>query len=130
MNNIFLGIITLAAVVLVAYVIYMILNLKRTLASLDRFIETTETTLQPALEELQATLKSVRKVTDDVGTLTDDIRHISGSVRNIGETMDQVSYAVKSAADASISETRGLKAGIRAGVSYFLRNVCARGGTR
>ncbi len=41
MSNIFLGIITLAAVVLVVYVVYMILNLKRTIASLERFVETT-----------------------------------------------------------------------------------------
>jgi hypothetical protein len=63
-------------------------------------------------------------------TLTDDIRYLSGSVRSVGEAVEQVSFAVKNAAQASVSETQGLKAGIKAGIGYFLRNVCAKGGTR
>ena len=126
MNTVLLGIIALAVVLLVVYFIYLVTGIKKTLNTVNEFIVTTESSLKPTLEEVQVTLQSIRKVTDDVGIVTDDIKDMSGSVKRIGENIEEVSRAVKQTAATSLSETRGIKAGIKAGVGYFIRNACPR----
>lgn len=127
MNNLFLGIIALAVLVLAGFVIYLIIDLKKTLASLNRFITMTEDTLQPMVDELQMTLKSVRKITDDVGTVTEDARRMSGSLRDIGDNVQIVSRAVREVATESVTGATALKAGLKAGFAYFMRNIGSRG---
>jgi len=67
MNIVFFGLITLAVLVLAGFVLYIILELKKTIDSLKQSVESMEKTLIPTIEELHMTLRSVRKITDDVG---------------------------------------------------------------
>jgi uncharacterized protein YoxC len=127
MNSLFFGLITLAILVLVGFVVYILLELKKTINALKQFIETTENTLKPTTEELQMTLKSVRKITDDVGVVTADVRLISGSIREIGENVQRMSEVVGMVTTTSVVQASGLKAGIKAGFEYFLKNLFAKG---
>ena len=74
-----------------------------------------------------------------MGTVTDDFKEVSGSVKRVGEnieyvskrmgeSIEQVSNAVRHAADSSIGETRGITAGIKAGVGYFVKNAWPKRG--
>ena len=72
MNNLFFGLITLAVLVLTGFIIYLILELKKTINSVKLSMESIEKVLIPTVEELQMTLKSVRKITDDVGVVTEE----------------------------------------------------------
>lgn len=127
MNSLFLGLITLAVLVLAGFVIYFIIDLKKTTASLNRFIATTEDVLQPTVDELQMTLKSVRKITDDVGVVTEDVRRMSGSLKDIGDNVQKISEAVQEVATESITGATALKAGLKAGFGYFVKNVGSKG---
>jgi uncharacterized protein YoxC len=126
MNSIFLGIITLAFLVLVGFVVYILLELKKSLISLRQSIATTEEILKSTTEELQLTLRSVRKVTDDVGVVTGDVKELSGSIRQIGENVKQISSVVGMVTTTSVVQASGLKAGIKAGFGYFLKNILAK----
>ncbi len=127
MNNLFLGLIALAVLVLAGFIIYLIIDLKKTLSSLNRFMAKTEDTLQPMADELQMTLKSIRKITDDVGTVTEDVRRISGSLKDIGDDVQGISKVVREVATESVAGATALKAGLRAGFEYFMRNVGSKG---
>ena len=61
MNTLLLGIITLAAVILVIYSVYLTFRIKKTLATVNQFLASTEETLKPTLHEVQMTLQSIRK---------------------------------------------------------------------
>ncbi|MBA4390403.1 MAG: hypothetical protein C0399_05650 [Syntrophus sp. (in: bacteria)] len=126
MNSIFLGLITLAFLVLVGFVIYFLYELKKTLISLRQHMATSEETLKSTTEELQMTLRSVRKITDDVGTVTDDVKEFSGSIRQIGENVKQISSVVGMVTTTSFIQVSGIKAGIKAGFGYFLKNILAK----
>jgi len=126
MNSIFFGLITLAILVLVGFIIYFLHELKKTLNSLMQYMETTEATLKSTTEELQMTLRSVRRITDDVGVVADDARMFSGSIRSIGESVKRVSGVLSIASTACVLQTSGIAAGVKAGLEYFLRNLLRR----
>ena len=87
MNQIWFALMTIAFLIVVCFLVYVLLELRKSARALTDFLRTTEDSLKPAMEELQQTLKSMRKVTDDVNSVTEDIRLVSGSARDIGQNL-------------------------------------------
>ena len=127
MNYLFFGLITLAVLVLTGFIIYIILELKKTIDSVKLSMESIEKILIPTVEELQMTFKSVRKITDDVGVVTEDVKGLSGSIREISANVKQVSEAVSTITKTSAVQVSGVKAGVKAGFGYFIKNLFAKG---
>jgi uncharacterized protein YoxC len=127
MNNIFLGLIALAVLVLTGFIVYLILELKKTIASVRVSMESMEKVLLPTVEELQMNLKSVRKITDDVGVVTESVKGLSDSIRAMSDTVKQVSEAVSAITKTSAVEASSIKAGIKAGFGYFINNILTKG---
>jgi hypothetical protein len=69
----------------------------------------------------------VRKITDDVGVVTEDVKGLSGSIRDMSENVKYVSEAVSTITKISVVQVSGVKAGIKAGFEYFIKNVLAKG---
>jgi uncharacterized protein YoxC len=127
MNSLFIGLITLAVFVLTGFIIYLILELKKTINSVKLSMESIEKVIIPTVEELQMTLKSVRKITDDVGVVTEEVKGLSGSIREIRENVQYVSEAVSAITKNSVVQVSGVKAGVKAGFEYFIKNLLAKG---
>ena len=127
MNNLFLGLITLAVLVLTGFIIYIILELKKTISSLRITVESINKTLIPTVEELQMTFKSVRKITDDVGVVSEEVKGLSGSVHAISENVKYASEAVSRITTNSVAQISGVRAGIKAGFGYFISNLLTKG---
>ena len=127
MNNLFFGLITLAVLVLTGFIVYIILELKKTINSVRITMESIEKTLIPTVEELQMTLKSVRKITDDVGVVTEEVKGLSGSIREMSENVKYVSEAVSRITTNSVAQVSGVRAGIKAGFGYFIKNLLTKG---
>jgi len=127
MNSLFFGLISLAVLVLTGFIIYIVFELKKTIESVRLSVESTEKVLIPTVEELQMTLKSVRKITDDVGVVTEDVKALSGSIREISEYVKQVSEAVGTITKTSAVQVSGVRAGIKAGFGYFIKNLFTKG---
>ena len=127
MNNLFLGLITLAVLVLTGFIVYIILELKKTISSLRITLESIQKTLIPTVEELQMTLKSIRKITDDVGAVSEEVKGLSGSVREMSENVKYASEAVSRITTNSAAQISGVRAGIKAGFGYFISNLLTKG---
>jgi uncharacterized protein YoxC len=127
MNSLFIGLITLAVFVLTGFIIYLILELRKTINSVKLSMESIEKVIIPTVEELQMTLKSVRKITDDVGVVTEEVKGLSGSIREIRENVKCVSEAVSAITKNSVVQVSGVKAGVKAGFEYFIKNLLAKG---
>jgi uncharacterized protein YoxC len=130
MSNFFLGLITFAIMVAVIIFIWVMLELRKAIRALKELVNTTENSLKPTVAELQETLKSVRNVADNATVVSGDIKVLSGVLRDIGENVKRVSGDVKHLVDfvdgmtsSAVVEASGLKAGVKAGVWYFIKNV-------
>jgi uncharacterized protein YoxC len=130
MSNFFLGLIIFAITIAVIIFIWVMLELRKAIRALKELVNTTENSLKPTVAELQETLKSIRNVADNVTVVSGDIKVLSGALRDIGENVKSVSGDIKHLMDfvhgitsSALVEVPGLKAGVKAGVWYFLKNL-------
>jgi uncharacterized protein YoxC len=125
-NYIWLGIIAIAVAATAGYVISLIIELKKTLHSVNVLLITTEENLKPTLEELQQTLKSLRNVSDDINEVTSDIKVLSKSVRDVGENVGHVSGLIRTVTSLAAMKASGLRAGMKAGMGVLISNLFSR----
>ncbi len=130
MSNFFLGLVIFSIIVAVIIFIWVMLELRKAIRALKELVSTTENSLKPTVAELQETLKSVRNVADNAIVVSGDMKVLSGALRDIGENVKRVSGDVKHLVDfvdgmtsSAVVEASGLKAGVKAGVWYFIKNV-------
>ena len=126
MTNLLLSIITLACVVLVIVLIYVLLELRQATQKLEKFITTSETSLKPTLDELPVTIRSIRHIAENIATVTDDVKTLSGSVREVGENIRLTSGYIEEIASSSSVQVSGLRAGIRAGFNVLVNNLLTK----
>jgi len=126
MTTLLLSIITLACVVLVIVLIYVLLELRQATKKLEHFITTSETSLKPTLDELPVTIRSIRHIAENIATVTDDVQTLSGSVREVGENIRLTSGYIEEIASSSSVQVSGLRAGIRAGFNVLVNNLLAK----
>jgi uncharacterized protein YoxC len=128
MMQIWLALISIAFLVAVGFLIYVLLELRRSANALTEFLKTTENTLKPTMEELQQTLKSIRKVTDDINEITEDAKQITGSTREIGQNLKRVSGLLEEVSSEAIIKVSGLRVGIRTALEVLIKNLFLKKG--
>jgi uncharacterized protein YoxC len=128
MNQIWLILIGIAVVVTAGFVISLILELKKTVRSLNVFLKTTEESIKPTLEELQQTLRSLRNISADLNDVTTDIKTLSGSIRDVGLNIKHVSSVNEDVTSSVAIKTSGIKAGIKTGFMVLLNNLFLKKG--
>lgn len=126
MTTLLLSIITLACVVLVIVLIYVLLELRQATRKLEQFITTSETSLKPVFDELPGTIRSIRHIAENIATVTDDVQTLSGSVREVGENIRLTSGYIEEIASSSSVQVSGLRAGIRAGFNVLVNNLLTK----
>jgi uncharacterized protein YoxC len=124
MNTIILAVIAVAVALMAAFVIPMLLELKRTLASLR---QTMEQNLAPTLDELQVMLKSVHSISDNVNDITGDVKQLSSAVGQVGKKIQTANAVVDAVSSSLTIRTLSLNAGIRAALSYIIANLTGKG---
>jgi uncharacterized protein YoxC len=126
MTTFLLSIITLASVILVVVLIYVLLELRQATRKLEQFITMSETSLKPTLDELPGTVRSIRHIAENIATVTDDVKSLSGSVREVGENIRLTSEYIEGIAASSSVQVSGLRAGIRAGLNVLVNNLVTK----
>jgi uncharacterized protein YoxC len=126
MTTLLLSIITLACVVLVIVLIYVLLELRQATQKLEQFITTSETSLKPTFDELPGTIRSIRHIAENIATVTDDVKTLSGSVREVGENIRLTSGYIEEVASSSSFQVSGLRAGIKAGFNVLFNNLLTK----
>lgn len=128
MNQIWFALMTIAFLIVVCFLVYVLLELRKSARALTDFLRRTEDSLKPALDELRQTLKSMRKVTDDVNSVTEDIRLISGSARDIGQNFKKVSALLNEVSSDAVIKVSGLRVGIRTALEVLIKNLFLKKG--
>jgi uncharacterized protein YoxC len=127
-NQIWLILIGIAIIVTSGFVISLIIELKKTVRSLNDFLKTTEESVKPTLEELQQTLRSLRNISENLNDVTADMKSLSGSVREVGSTIKYVSGVVEEITSSVAVKVSGAKAGIKTGLMVLLHNLFLKKG--
>lgn len=129
-NQIWLGIIAIAIAVTAGYIVSLIIELKKTINSVNIVLKSIEENLNPVLDELQLTLKGLRNISDDINEVTSDVKVLSKSVKDIGVNINRASSFIGTAASLVSIRASGLKAGLKTGLSFLISNIFSRIGGR
>ncbi len=127
MNNIWLIIIAVALGAVAAYLIPLLLELRRTVEALRH---TVEKNLNPALDELQRNLHTLNTVTGNVEQVTEDIKIFSKAVGDVGRSVSVVNALVSSTGASAAIRIMSLRTGVAAAVGFVLTNLLKRGDRR
>ena len=124
--------VTVLAIAVIAGILFMIpvlLELRRTVRTLNSVLKITEESLSPTLTELRKTLENLDRITTDISTVTDNVRVFSGSIRQVGKDVRELSGLVNVLGGGVGTKIAGLRAGVGAGVAYLAKNLLRKGGT-
>jgi len=124
MNNIWLIIIAVALGAVAAYLIPLLLELRRTVEALRHMVEKN---LNPALDELQKNLHTLNNVTGNVEQMTEDVKVFSRAVGDVGRSVSAVNALISVTGASTAIRVMSLKTGVAAAVGFVLTNLLKRG---
>ncbi|MBA4372025.1 MAG: hypothetical protein C0402_04100 [Thermodesulfovibrio sp.] len=127
MNNIWLIIIAVVLGAVAAYLIPLLIELRRTVEALRN---TVERNLNPALDELQKNLRTLNSVTGNVEQVTENIKIFSRAVGDVGRSVGAFNALVSSTGASTAIRMMSLRTGVTAAVGFILTNLLKRGDRR
>ncbi|HWR97902.1 MAG TPA: DUF948 domain-containing protein [Candidatus Methanoperedens sp.] len=128
-SNVLLGVLAVAVAALTLFLIPVLLELRRTVRSLNAVLKITEESLAPTMRELRSTLVNLDRITSDINSVTDDVRLFSGSLRQVGKDLHELREVVGLLGGGLGAKLAGLRAGIGTGFKFLAHNLLKKGGT-
>jgi uncharacterized protein YoxC len=128
-SSILLGVLAAAVGLVAIFLVPVLLELRRTVRTLNSVLKITEESLAPTLRELRSTLANLDRITADINTVTDDVRTFSGSLRQVGKDLHELREVVGLLGGGIGAKVAGLRAGIGTGFRYLAHNLLKKGGT-
>ncbi len=124
MNNILLFVIIVALAGVTVFLISLMIELRKTVASLRK---TTENSLNPLLDELQLTVKSLRGISDNINDVTEDVKQLSHSVGEVGNSISALNRVIGDAGQSATVRAKSLRTGAMVALEYLVANLFRKG---
>ena len=112
-----IGIIALAAIVLVAFFVPLLIQLRKTVEQSERLIKSLNYDLPNLIKEATGTAQVLNGAASDVREATERAKVLGQAMGAIGETVNQIHGAIRTKAGSLVLNATGLMAGVRAAVN-------------
>lgn len=124
MTNFWLVVIGVSSLAVDFVLILLMLQVLKAVMSLRK---TVEGKLDPVLKDVESVMGNVREMSDSAKGIVEDVREFSASVREVGKTVRAVNDLAGGIGSSASIRAISLKAGIVAGLQYFLTNLLGKG---
>jgi uncharacterized protein YoxC len=111
-----IGIIALAAIVLVAFFVPLLIQLRKAVQESERLIKSLNYDLPNLIKEATGTAQVVNRVANDVREATERAKVLGNAMGAIGDTVNQIHGAIRTKTASLVLNATGLMAGVRATV--------------
>ena len=108
---------------LVGFLIPVIIELRRTIAQANEFLQGTEKELTVTLKEVDETLKSLRGITDSVNKVTGDITSVSDGFRGVAHDLRVTSSNIENLTRKLAGHFSGMKAALSAVAGVLVNRI-------
>ncbi len=112
------------SLVIEAILVLLLLQVLRVVSSLRK---TVDGDVAPLLKDMRSVIGNVREMSDSARGVAEDVREFSSSIREVGKTVQAVNDLAGSVGSSATVRAISLKAGIVAGLQYFLTNLIRKG---
>jgi uncharacterized protein YoxC len=116
-----IGIIAFAAIVLVAFFVPLLIQLRKAVQESERLIKSLNYDLPNLIKEATGTAQVVNRVASDVREATERAKVLGHAMGAIGDTVNQIHGAIRTKAASLVLNATGLVAGVRAVVNTLGR---------
>ena len=117
------GIIAFAAVVLVGFLVWVLIQLYKTFQEADRLVKNLNYQLPMILRDVTDTVHTINRMVHDVQQGTERAKVLGEAIGEIGETVNRMHGLVRSKAATLAINATGLVAGVRAAVGALARGA-------
>lgn len=124
MTDIILIIIAVTLAVAVGFIISTLIEFKRTASRATIFLESTEESLNSALNEISETTKGIRDIVEDINSVTHEAKSITSSLNDFATSLKGVGEQIEGA----MGKFAALKVGIGTAFEVFMKNLILRRG--
>ena len=111
-----IGIIALAAIVLVAFFVPLLIQLRKTVEESERLLKSLNYDLPNLIKEVTGSANAFNRVASDVRETTERAKVLGQAMGAIGDTVNQIHGAIRTKAGSLVLNATGLIAGVRAAV--------------
>ena len=115
------GIIALAAIVLLASFVPLLIQLRKAVQESERLLKNLNYDLPNLIKEATGTVQVVNRVASDVREATERAKVLGNAIGAIGDTVNQIHGAIRTKAASLVLNTTGLVAGVRAAVHTLVK---------
>lgn len=123
----FWGIIAGAFIVLVAFLIPVILQIKRTAKAAEDFLQTTQKSLNPLLKSLQETVENTNQVVDKLDESIGNVQHLTKAVGETGAIIDEVNSLVRQVRHTLSVSTSSFGVALKTALSVLAQGLIKKG---
>lgn len=119
MENFFWGVIAGGLIILAAFLIPAILQIKRTAKAAEDFLQTTQDSLNPLLRRLQETVEKTNQVASKLDESISNMQQLSKAVGETGEIISDINSLVRKIQIFFTVTTSSFGAGIKTALSVL-----------
>ena len=121
-------ILLLSGVVLAALLI-VLFEFRRTIQKLNEFLAKTEQTIPPMIEDMAVAARNLKDMTEDMDWAVRDVRQVTSAVKGLaGQVQDAADFVGQTVLKARAS-IEGVKAGFSAAFGLLGKNLLKKGDT-
>lgn len=126
-------ILSLAVLVAVGFIIYLLLEIRKTAASfqenlknINNSVKNIEENMKPVIEEVGQALKSIRNVSEDVETVTGNVRNFSTAIYDITVNLRALSSIINDLRDSVSLRATALNIGVKTALNVLVKELTKR----
>ncbi len=123
-------ILLLTLIVLVAFSIPAILQIRKTAKSVEDFLKSTEGSLNPLLVELKEGIERINKTTKGILESVADVQYLTKSIREIGMLIDEVSNLLRQTGSSFIVKTACIGVGIKTALGVLVKGLIKKASSK
>ncbi|MEW6600746.1 MAG: DUF948 domain-containing protein [Nitrospirota bacterium] len=119
----FWGIIAGAFIVLVALLIPVMLQIKRTAKAAEDFLQATQASLSPLLKKLQETVDKTNQVANKLDESISDVQHLTKAVGETGAIIEDIKTLIKQISTLISGTISSFGAGIKTALGVLTQGI-------
>ena len=124
----FWGIIAGALIILTAFLIPVILQIKRTAKAAEDFLLITQESLNPLLKRLQETVEKTNKIAEKLDESISNVQHLTKSVGETGAIIDDINRLIRQISTFMSVTMSNFGVGIKTALSVLTQGIIKKGG--
>ena len=119
MENFFWGIIAGGLIILIAFLVPALLQIKKTAKAAEDFLRTTQESLNPLLKELQETVEKTNQIAAKLDESVSDVQQLTKAVGEAGAIVSDINGLVRKIQMFFSVTTSSVGAGVKTALSVL-----------